>query len=782
MSETFSIIVAQWIGSVPLRAPTADGSANQVIKTDGSGNLSFVTIASGITIDSTAITSGAATRILFENASNQVSSSANFTYDASGNVGIGVTSPGSYDTLADDLVVGKATDAGITIATTGGASNSGSLFFADVNSDFSGAIWYKHSDDKMHFASSWSGSGASSDITIDGPNHRVGINNQSPGAQLEVTAADATTIGQIVEAAAAQSANLFEINTNGGSGGDILLVNSLGLKIQTSGTFDLDVEGGARLGHDPNHGLWVGHHASANITALQIWPGQSTEAAVNITAYSENGSNVNIPLNINAKGSGVITLGGTSTGGTVAGGTFAVSGAGAAEIPLSVEAAAAQSANLVEINSNGGSGGDIFNISAGGDVEIPQGKNLYLYKAWNCSITAVNQNVQIYSLGTHALNILGGQIRVINSSVFGWSSSADNSTTTDTAIARHSSGAIAITDGGVHTSSTPAASTLTGQGGSGANVAGATLNIASSQGTGTGVGGDLVFQYAAAGASSSTPNSLATAMTIDGGTGSVDIGGTLTGAPLRVKCDANDQGILFEENSGTESYRIGVAGDGSLHFYNSGTVNIALTVMDTNLIGINNTSPGAQLDIVSKDATTVGFKVELAATPTANALEINSNGGSGGDILNVSSVGALNTTIVRSPEIGVINATEGGTANLARKTAHETHTLAAAGTSDTTTISIPSGARLLGVSFNVNTAVSDDGGDDTWSAAFVTGSTTTLATAAAAAQNTKVDLMLPDEISTGVCQIRFTANGGSFDAGVIEIVAYYEELTSLANV
>ena len=126
--------------------------------------------------------------------------------------------------------------------------------------------------------------------------------------------------------------------------------------------------------------------------------------------------------------------------------------------------------------------------------------------------------------------------------------------------------------------------------------------------------------------------------------------------------------------------------------------------------------------------------------------------------------------------------TEGKTASLNIQTAHETHTLAAAGTSDTTTISIPAGATLLGVSFCVNTAVSDDDGNDTWSAAFITGSTATLGTAEAAAQNTKVDTLIVPEISSGVCQIRFTANGTNFDAGVIEIVAYYIDLTSLANV
>ena len=131
--------------------------------------------------------------------------------------------------------------------------------------------------------------------------------------------------------------------------------------------------------------------------------------------------------------------------------------------------------------------------------------------------------------------------------------------------------------------------------------------------------------------------------------------------------------------------------------------------------------------------------------------------------------------------ISLSNSTEGGTGRLTRRTSHETHTLANAATSDTTTISIPSGARPLAVSMTVNTAVIDDGGDDTWSAAFITGATSIIVTAAAAAQNTKVNFIVPDETTTAVAQIRFTANGGNFTAGVIEIVAYYENLTSLAN-
>jgi len=94
---------------------------------------------------------------------------------------------------------------------------------------------------------------------------------------------------------------------------------------------------------------------------------------------------------------------------------------------------------------------------------------------------------------------------------------------------------------------------------------------------------------------------------------------------------------------------------------------------------------------------------------------------------------------------------------------------------------------LIGASFCVNTAVVDDGGDDTWSAEFHDGASMhSLASGAAAAQNTKVDTLVDASatsiVTDAVTNIRFTPNGGSFTAGVIEVVAYYIDLTSLANV
>ena len=266
----------------------------------------------------------------------------------------------------------------------------------------------------------------------------------------------------------------------------------------------------------------------------------------------------------------------------------------------------------------------------------------------------------------------------------------------------------------------------------------------------------------------------------------------------------------------------------------SAQLNQRMTIAPDGKVGIGTLSPSFQLDVQSAGSTATGIQVRAANASSsayaicqlnttdsaaggmilgdpggstvsfANRLEIyNDSSGLGISITAVDASGDIrfftagrtnervriasdgNVGIANIDPQGILsigNATEGGTAGLNYQTAHETHTLAGAKTSDTTTISIPAGATLLGVSFCVNTAVSDDDGDDTWSAAFITGSTATLGTGEAAAQNTKVNTLIVPESSSGVCQIQFTANGSNFDGGVIEMVAYYLDLTSLANV
>jgi hypothetical protein len=63
--------------------PTADGTSGQVLSTNGTGTLSWTNNDLGLTVNSTAITSGTAGRIFFQNSSNQLSQSAGLSWDDS---------------------------------------------------------------------------------------------------------------------------------------------------------------------------------------------------------------------------------------------------------------------------------------------------------------------------------------------------------------------------------------------------------------------------------------------------------------------------------------------------------------------------------------------------------------------------------------------------------------------------------------------------------------------------------------------------------------------------
>ena len=81
--------------------PTADGTSGQVLSTNGTGTLSWTNNDSGLTVNSTAITSGTAGRIFFQNSSNQLSQSSNLFWDNSNNrLGINRATP----TVALDIV------------------------------------------------------------------------------------------------------------------------------------------------------------------------------------------------------------------------------------------------------------------------------------------------------------------------------------------------------------------------------------------------------------------------------------------------------------------------------------------------------------------------------------------------------------------------------------------------------------------------------------------------------------------------------------------------------
>jgi hypothetical protein len=124
----------------------SDGTSGQVLTTDGAGNLSFSTV-SGTTINNNAdnrVITGSGT-------ANTLNGEANFVFDGT-NVGIGQSSPSSFDAGADNLVIGDTSDSstGLTIA----SSSSGIIYFADGTTGdqaYRGAISYSHPIDSMIF-------------------------------------------------------------------------------------------------------------------------------------------------------------------------------------------------------------------------------------------------------------------------------------------------------------------------------------------------------------------------------------------------------------------------------------------------------------------------------------------------------------------------------------------------------------------------------------------------------------------------------------------------------
>ena len=96
--------------------------------------------------------------------------------DSSGRVGIGASSPQSYYSGADNLVIYQGSgEAGITIATA--TNTTGALYFADGTSgseQYRGGIGYNHTNDELFLVS-----GGSTKATIDSSGN-VGIGTSSP--------------------------------------------------------------------------------------------------------------------------------------------------------------------------------------------------------------------------------------------------------------------------------------------------------------------------------------------------------------------------------------------------------------------------------------------------------------------------------------------------------------------------------------------------------------------------------------------------------------------------
>ena len=194
------------------KLPSTDGSANQVMKTDGSGNLSFATI-SGTTINNNAdnkVITGSGTANTLEAETNFVyngtvvgmgSNGASVAANSGTGTGLQIANGGyayGSSTLGDLIIYDGDSSNSSAVLTLHSGSNASSVggtskihFNKEVtasppvlNSQIAGVIQYVNSSNTMQFKTN-----NSTALTING-SQNVGIGETSPLGKLHVRTAD----------------------------------------------------------------------------------------------------------------------------------------------------------------------------------------------------------------------------------------------------------------------------------------------------------------------------------------------------------------------------------------------------------------------------------------------------------------------------------------------------------------------------------------------------------------------------------------------------------------
>jgi hypothetical protein len=273
------------------------------------------------------------------------------------------------------------------------------------------------------------------------------------------------------------------------------------------------------------------------------------------------------------------------------------------------------------------------------------------------------------------------------------------------------------------------------------NTAGADLTIAGSRGTGTGAGGSILFQTAAAGSSGTAQNSLTTKLTINSAGQVLVTQATAYNTP---NFRATDYATGFSIFNNTQVHVLGdwggVHGIAAFKAQSDGGIHIKSNYY---LMWGNANTNGSQDLYIGREATRV--------------------------------LGVKDPFVNGANEVQVYGAYQSATAyqRLSIKTVRELSTTLS-GATYTSTLTIPAHAVLIGVTTRVNTVVTGatsysvgDGTDvDLWGATIAV---------AANSQSRSADFTAAGATgaATAARNVTLTANGSNFTGGVVEICFHY---------
>jgi hypothetical protein len=198
-------------GEIPV-SRLADGAAGQIIQTDAAGTDVEWSSTTNLPLGTAAAPAyrfqGDPNTGIYSPGADQLAistgGSGRLFVDASGRVGVGTTSPGSYSGSADNLVIAGSTNTGVTIVSE--TANYCSIYFADgvaPGEAYRGAIEYNHANNAMGLYTN-----SLERLRIDSLG-RVGIGTIFPDSPLHV----AGTSGTGLRIGYTNNTNYFDANT-----------------------------------------------------------------------------------------------------------------------------------------------------------------------------------------------------------------------------------------------------------------------------------------------------------------------------------------------------------------------------------------------------------------------------------------------------------------------------------------------------------------------------------------------------------------------------------------